>query len=161
MRPVEVTWHNTDTWWGHASPRGCLRGVNSDIICSRLNRTLGKCWRDTWLHEDSSMKIGWLKSRRVESASWATIPAISRDRTAEITHSGICIMGHNPTDFAQSDGWNHTEWNPHYRQRSRQFCTNFSINRCSLPFKLNSSLIVKQLSNFEGISWVHHNSLAF
>ena len=25
--PTEVTWHDADTWWGHASPHGCLRGV--------------------------------------------------------------------------------------------------------------------------------------
>ena len=62
--------------------------------------------RDTWLHEDSSMKIGWLKSRGVESASWATIPPISRDRMAEITRSGIHIVGHDPTDFARSNDQN-------------------------------------------------------
>ena len=23
-------------------------------------------------------------------------------------------MGHDPTDYARSDGWNYTEWNPHH-----------------------------------------------
>ena len=47
------------------------------------------------------MKIGRLKSREVESASWATIPPISRDRTADITRSEIRIVGHDPTNFAR------------------------------------------------------------
>ena len=25
--PVEVTWRDVDTWRGHASPHGCLRGA--------------------------------------------------------------------------------------------------------------------------------------
>ena len=25
--PTEVTWHDADTWRGHASPHGCLRGA--------------------------------------------------------------------------------------------------------------------------------------
>ena len=38
------------------------------------------------------MKIVGLKSRGVESASWATIPPISRDRMTQIAQSGILIM---------------------------------------------------------------------
>ena len=71
-------------------PTWCLRGVNSDIRRSGLNRAIGRA-------------IGRLKSHGVESASWATIPLISRDPTAEIARSGIRIMGHDPTDFAGSD----------------------------------------------------------
>ena len=26
-RPAEVMWHNADTWRGHVSPHGCLRGA--------------------------------------------------------------------------------------------------------------------------------------
>ena len=50
------------------------------------------------------MKIGRLKSHGVESVSWAIIPLISRYRTAEITRNEIRVMGHDPTDFARSDG---------------------------------------------------------
>ena len=70
------------------------------------------------------MKIGQLKSSGVESASWATIPQISRDRTAEITGVEsvswatsppiLCdrmaeitrrengVMGHDPTNFTRN-----------------------------------------------------------
>ena len=64
-------------------PTWCLRGVNSDIGWSGLNRAIGR-----------------LKSHEVESASWATIPPITRDPTAEITRSEIRVMSHDPTDFA-------------------------------------------------------------
>ena len=59
------------------------------------------------LYKDSLMKIGWMKSRGVESASWATIPPILRDRTAEITRSEIRVMGHDPTNFARISLWIH------------------------------------------------------
>ena len=49
---AEVTRHDADTWQGHASPHGCLSGVNSDIRRSGLNRAIGR-----------------LKSHRVKSAS--------------------------------------------------------------------------------------------
>ena len=55
-------------------PTWCLHGVNSDIKWSGLNRAIGR-----------------LKSHGVESASWATIPPITRDLTAEITWSEIRI----------------------------------------------------------------------
>ena len=47
------------------------------------------------------MKIGRLKSCGVESASWATIPPISRDRMAEVTRSEIRVVGNDPTIFAR------------------------------------------------------------
>ena len=75
--PCKPTW--MPTW--------CLRGVNSDIGRSGLNRVIGR-----------------LKSHEVESVSWATIPLITRDPMAEITQSEIRVMSHDPTDFAQSDG---------------------------------------------------------
>ena len=74
-------------------PTWCLRGVNSDIRRSRLNRAIG------WSRLNRAIRR--LKSHGVESASWATIPPISRDPTPEITQSGICVMGHDPTDFAR------------------------------------------------------------
>ena len=64
----------------------CLRGVNSDIGRSGLNRAIGR-----------------LKSHRVESASWATIPPITHDQLAEIARSEIRVMSHDPTNFAQYD----------------------------------------------------------
>ena len=75
--------------------------MNNDIGQLRLNRALGKPWRDTWLHKDSLMKIKGLKSCGVESASWATIPPILRDLMAEITRSEIRVLGHDPTNFAR------------------------------------------------------------
>ena len=83
--PCKPTW--MPTW--------CLRGVNSDIGRSGLNRAIG------WLGLNRA--IGRLKSHGVESASWATIPLITRDPMAEITSSEICVMSHDPTDFAWSD----------------------------------------------------------
>ena len=68
-------------------PTWCLRGVNSDIGRSGLNRAIER-----------------LKSHGVESASWATIPPITRDPMAEITRSAIRVMSHYPTNFARSDG---------------------------------------------------------
>ena len=38
---AEVTWRDADTWWGHASPHGCLHGMNNDIEWSGLNRAIG------------------------------------------------------------------------------------------------------------------------
>ena len=67
-------------------PTWCLRDMNSDIKWSGLNRAIGR-----------------LKSHRVESASWATIPPIMRDPTAEITLSEIRVMSHDPNDFVRSD----------------------------------------------------------
>ena len=67
-------------------PTWCLRSVNSDIGRSGLNRAIRR-----------------LKSHGVESASWATIPPITRDPTAEITRSEIGVMSHDPTNFARSD----------------------------------------------------------
>ena len=43
-----------------------------------------------------------------------TVGIKSRNWTAEITRSGIRAMGHDPTDYARSDGWNYTEWNPRH-----------------------------------------------
>ena len=77
-------------------PTWCLRGVNSDIGRSELNRAI----RWSRLHR----AIGRLKSHGVESASWATIPLITRNPMAEITRSEIRIMSHDSTNFARSDG---------------------------------------------------------
>ena len=74
--PHKPTW--TPTW--------CLRGVNSDIGRTGLNRAIGR--------SGLNRVIGRLKSHGVESASWATIPPITRDPTAEITRSEIRVRGH-------------------------------------------------------------------
>ena len=70
--------------------------MNSDIGRSRLNRAIGR--------SGLNRAIGRLKSHGVESASWATIPPILRNPMAEITRSGMRVMGHDPTKFARSDG---------------------------------------------------------
>ena len=77
-------------------PTWCLLGMNSDIGQSGLNRAIGR--------SRLNRAIGRLKSHEVESASWATIPEILRNPIDEIIRSGICVMGHDPTDFARSDG---------------------------------------------------------
>ena len=77
-------------------PTWCLHGVNSDIGWSGLNCAIGR--------SGLNRAIGQLKSRGVESVSWVMIPPILRNTMAEITRSGIRVMGHNPTDFARSDG---------------------------------------------------------
>ena len=84
--PTEVMWRDADTWWGHTSPHGCLRGVNSDIKRSGLNRAIGR--------SGLNRAIGQLKSHRVESASWATIRSITHDPTAKITWSEIRVTSH-------------------------------------------------------------------
>ena len=89
--PHKPTW--MPTWF--------LCGVNSDIRRLRLNHAIGR--------SGLNRVIGRLKSRGWESASWATIPSITRDPTAEITRSEIRVISHDPTDFARSDGGNHTE----------------------------------------------------
>ena len=70
--------------------------MNTDIERSGLNRAIGRL--------KLNRAIGRLKSHGVESASWAMIPPISCNPMAEITRSGIRVMGHDPTNFVQSDG---------------------------------------------------------
>ena len=67
-------------------PTWCLHCVNSDIGRTGLNRTIGR--------SGLNRAIGRLKSHGVESASWATIPLITRDLTAEITRSETRVMCH-------------------------------------------------------------------
>ena len=69
-------------------PKWCLLGVNSDIGRSGLNRVIER--------SRLNRAIGRMKSDGVESASWATIPLISRDPAAQITQSEIRVVGHDP-----------------------------------------------------------------
>ena len=69
-------------------PTCCLHGVNSDIRQSGSNRAIGR--------SGLNCAIGQLKSHGVESASWATIPPITRDLTAEITRSEIHVIATIP-----------------------------------------------------------------
>ena len=76
-------------------PTWCLRGVNSDIGRSGLNRAIGRSGLNRAIGRSGlNRAIGRLKSHGVESASWATIPPITRDLTAEITQSEIRVMSH-------------------------------------------------------------------
>ena len=68
-------------------PKWCLRSVNSDIGRTGLNRAIGR--------------TGLNRTIGIKSRNW-TVGIKSRDWTAEITWSGIRVMGHNPTDFAQT-----------------------------------------------------------
>ena len=117
-----MTWHDTDTSRGHASPHGCLRGMNSDIKRSGLNRAIRR--------SGLNRAIGRLKSHRVESVSWATIPPITRDPMNEITRSEIRVTSHQFPVIRQLESHEvkSASW-----ATIHQFRTNFSINRCSLP----------------------------
>ena len=55
----------------------------------------------------------WYQIARIKLRSW-TVGIKSRDWMVEITRSGIRIIGHDPTDYARSDSWNYTEWNPRH-----------------------------------------------
>ena len=103
-------------------PTWCLRGVNSDIGWTGLNRAIERSRLNS--------AIGLLKSHGVESASWTMIPLITRHLTAEITWSEICVTSHQ---------FRTIQWLKSHRAKPaswatiHQFRTNFSINRCSLP----------------------------
>ena len=125
-----MTWRDADTWRGHASPHGCLRGVNSDIRRTGLNRAIGRSGLNRAIGRlGLNRAIGRLKSHGVESASWATIPPIMRDPTAEITRSEIRDTSHQfrAIRLLKSHGVKSTSW-----ATIHQFRTNFSINRYSL-----------------------------
>ena len=113
--PAEVTWHDVGGNMARPCkpiwmPTWCLRGVNSDIKWSGLNRAI----RQSGLNR----AIGRLKSHGVESASWATMPRITRDPTDEITQSEIRVMSHQ---FHAIRRRNHTELNPLRGPRSTNF----------------------------------------
>ena len=120
-RPRKPTW--MPTW--------CLCGVNSDIGWSGLNRALGRSGLNYAIGRSGlNRAIGRLKSHRVESVSWAMIPPITRDLTAEIIRSNIhvtsdqfCAIRRLKSQEVKSASW----------ATIHQFHTNFSINRCSLP----------------------------
>ena len=103
-------------------PTWCLCRVNSYIRRTRLNLAIGR--------SGLNRAIGRLKSHGVESASWATIPLITRDLMAEITRSEIRVMSHQFRAIRRlkSNGVKSALW-----ATIHQFRTNFSINRCSLP----------------------------
>ena len=103
-------------------PTWCLRGMNSDIKQSGLNRAIRR--------SGLNRAIGRLKSHGVESASWAKIPPITRDPTAENTWIEIPITSHQFRAIRRlkSHGVKSASW-----ATIHQFCTNFSINICSLP----------------------------
>ena len=129
--PTEVTWHNADTWRGHPSPHGCLRDVKSDISWSGLNRAIEWSGLNRAIGRSGlNRAIRRLKLHGVESASWATIPPITRDLTAQITRSEIRVTSHQfrAIQWLKSHGVKSASW-----ATIHQFCTNFSINRCSLP----------------------------
>ena len=119
--PREPTW----------MPTRCLGGVNSDIGWTGLNHAFK--WSGlNRANERSGLNraIGRLKSRGVESASWATIPPIMRDPTAKITPSEICSTSHQFRAIRRlkSHEVKSTSW-----ATIHQFRTNFSTNRYSLP----------------------------
>ena len=76
-------------------PTWCLHGVNKDIGRSGLNRAIGRSGLNHAIGRSGlNRAIRRLKSHGVESMSWATIPPITRDLTAEITQSEIRVTSH-------------------------------------------------------------------
>ena len=70
-------------------------GLNRAIERSGLNRAIGRSGLNRAIGRlGLNHAIGRLKSHGVESASWATIPPITRDLTAEITRSEIRVTSH-------------------------------------------------------------------
>ena len=93
---------------------------------------------DTWTHLDTTTEIGWQK--------WRYREIVAHDHRAIMAHDHRAILS---VDWSSPN------------QAAHIFTQKSLINIDVLLFKLKSWLIVKQLSNFEGISWVHHDSPAF
>ena len=111
-------------------PTWCLHGVNSDIERTGLNRAIGRSGLNRAIGRSGlNCAIGRLRSHELESASWATIPLITRDLTAEITRSEIRVTIHQFRAIRRlkSHGVKSASW-----ATIHQFRTTFSINRCSL-----------------------------
>ena len=131
--------------------RGAMR-THGGATQAHMDAYVVPMWREQWYRTvriKSRNQTVMIKSRN------QTVGIKSRDWTAEIKRSVIRVMGHDPTDYVRSDGWNYTEWNPHHEPWSHRFCavrwlklhgvksaswatihqflTNFSINKCSLP----------------------------
>ena len=116
-------------------PTWCLRGVNSDIERLGLNRAIERSELNRAIGRSRlNRAIGRLKSHGVESASWATIPPITRDLTAEITRSEIRVTSHQfrAIQRLKSHGVKSASW-----ATIHQFCTNLSINRPHLQCKIH------------------------
>ena len=122
-----MAWPRKSTWM----PTWCLADVNSDIGRTGLNRAIGRSRLNRTVRQSGlNRTIGRLKSQGMESASWATIPQITLDLTAEITRSKIRVTRHQfrAIRWLKSHEVKSASW-----ATIHQFCTNFSINRCSLP----------------------------
>ena len=116
-------------------PTWCVRGVNSDIGRSGLNRAIRRSGLNRAIRRSRLNRvIGRLKSHVVESASWATIPPITRDLTAEITRSEIRVTSHQfrVSRRLKSHGVKSALW-----ATIHQFRTNLSINRPHLQCKIH------------------------
>ena len=115
-----MVWPRKPTWM----PTWCLRGVNSDIGQTGLNRAIRR--------PGLNRVIGRLKSHGVESASWARIQLITHDPTTEITRSEIRVTSHQfcAVRRLKSHEVKSASW-----ATIHQFRTNFSVNRCSLPLQ--------------------------
>ena len=116
-------------------PTWCLRGMNSDIGRSRLNHAIERSGLNRAIGRSGlNRAIRQLKSHGVESASWATIPPITRDLMAEITRSEIRVTSHQfrairrlKSHRVKSASW----------ATIHQFRTNLSINRPHLQCKIH------------------------
>ena len=94
---VVPTWPDSDIGRSGLNRAIERSGLNRVIERSGLNRAIGRSGLNRAIKRSGlNHAIRWLKSHRVESVSWATIPLISRDPTAEITRSKIRVVGHDP-----------------------------------------------------------------
>ena len=110
-------------------------GLNRAIGRSGLNRAIGRSGLNRAIGRSRlNRAIGRLKSHGVESASWATIPPITRDLTAEITRSEIRVTSHQFRAIRRlkSHGVKSASW-----ATIHQFRTNLSINRPHLQCKIH------------------------
>ena len=113
-------------------PKWCLRGMNSDIERTGLKGAIRRSGFNRAIGRSGlNRAIGRLKSHRVQSMSWATIPPITHDLTIEITRSEIRVTSHQFRAIRRlkSHGVKSASW-----AMIHQFRTSFSINRCSLPW---------------------------
>ena len=116
-------------------PMWCLRGVNSDIGWSGLNRAIRRPGLNRAIERSGlNRAIGRLKSHGVESASWAMIPPITCDLTAEITRSEMRVTSHQFRAIRRliSHGVKSASW-----ATIHQFRTNLYINRPHLQCKIH------------------------
>ena len=67
--------------------------------CGHMAGPRKPTWMPTWCLRGMNSDIGWVSIKSCNQ----TVEIKSRDWTVEITQSGIRFIGHDPTNFTQSD----------------------------------------------------------